>query len=68
MQWWTYSNDKAVRELGFEPRPHEETLEDTVAWQLEQLGDRAGGHQLTDVALRSAGSALRVPSRLLGRS
>ena len=31
------------RELGFDPRPHEETLEDTVAWQLEQLGDRARG-------------------------
>ena len=35
MQWWTYRNDKAVDELGFEPRPHEETLEDTVRWQLE---------------------------------
>src|SRR5262245_36808041 len=38
MQWWTYRNDKAVNELGFEPRPHEETLQDTVAWQLADLG------------------------------
>jgi len=67
MQWWTYRNDKAKRELGFAPRPHEETLEDTVAWQLEQLGDRAAGHSLTDAALRSAGIAWRLPSRLLGR-
>lgn len=41
MQWWTYRNAKARRELGFKPRPHEETLEATVAWHLEQLGSRA---------------------------
>ena len=29
--WWTYRNTKAKRELGFKPRPHEETLEDAVA-------------------------------------
>ena len=66
MQWWTYSNEKARRELGFEPRPHEETLEDTVGWQLDQLGG-AGEHPLTDAALRGAGMALRLPSRILGR-
>lgn len=59
-QWWTYRNDKAVRELGFAPRPHEQTLEDTVAWQLEQLGDRAGGHSLSDTALRGAGAAFKL--------
>ena len=32
---------KAERELGFEPRPHEETLADTIDWQYEQLGERA---------------------------
>jgi dihydroflavonol-4-reductase len=41
MQWWTYRNTKARRELGFKPRPHEETLEATVAWHLERLGGRA---------------------------
>ena len=33
------SQHKARRELGFEPRPHEETLEDAVRWQLEELGN-----------------------------
>jgi dihydroflavonol-4-reductase len=60
MRWWTYSNAKARRELGFSPRPHEQTLEDTVRWQLEQLGSRAEGHELSDLALRGAGAALRL--------
>jgi dihydroflavonol-4-reductase len=60
MQWWTYRNDKAVDELGFAPRPHEETLEDTVAWQLKRLGKRAEGHTLSDTALRGAGAALKL--------
>jgi UDP-glucose 4-epimerase len=59
-QWFTYRNDKAREVLGWEPRPHEETLEDTVRWQLEELGRRAEGHQLTDLALRATGTALRV--------
>ena len=40
MQWWTYRNAKARKALGFEPRPHEETLEDAVRWQMAQLGNR----------------------------
>jgi dihydroflavonol-4-reductase len=59
-QWWTYRNDKARRELGWEPRPHEETLEDTVRWQLAELGKRIEGHQLTDAALRATGAAMRL--------
>ena len=43
------------RELGFEPRPHEETLEDAVAWQREQLGGRAPGAGRGDAALRASG-------------
>src|SRR5690606_38432029 len=35
MQWWTYKSTKARRELGFKPRPHEETLVDAVRWQTE---------------------------------
>ncbi|HEX2359842.1 MAG TPA: NAD-dependent epimerase/dehydratase family protein [Solirubrobacterales bacterium] len=66
MQWWTYRNDKAVRELGFKPRPHEETLEETVRWQVEELGDRLSGHTVADAALSGAGAALRLPLRLLG--
>jgi dihydroflavonol-4-reductase len=60
MQWWTYRNDKAVTELGFEPRPHEQTLEEAVAWQLEQLGPRAKGHPLSDAALRGAGTVVKL--------
>jgi dihydroflavonol-4-reductase len=60
MQWWTYRSDKAERELGWEARPHEETLDDTVRWQLDQLGGRAEGHQLQDAALRVTGAALRM--------
>ena len=42
-QWFTYRNDKAREQLGWEPRPHEETLEDTVRWQLDDLGRARGG-------------------------
>jgi dihydroflavonol-4-reductase len=56
-QWFTYRNDKAREELGWEPRPHEETLEDAVRWQIQELGERAEGHQLTDLALRATGRA-----------
>jgi dihydroflavonol-4-reductase len=59
-QWFTYRNEKAREALGWEPRPHEETLEDAVRWQLEQLGDRVQGHRLEDAALRTAGAALRL--------
>jgi dihydroflavonol-4-reductase len=60
MQWWTYRNDKAVRELGFAPRPHEETLEETVRWQLDRLGARARGNPISDTAMRGAGAAFRI--------
>jgi dihydroflavonol-4-reductase len=59
-QWFTYRNDKAREQLGWEPRPHEETLEDAVRWQLEQLGERTEGHRLTDLALRATGRAFRL--------
>jgi len=59
-QWFTYRNDKARRDLGWSPRPHEETLEDTVRWQLEELGERVSGHRLTDLAMRGAGTAFRM--------
>src|SRR3954447_19033521 len=59
-QWFTYRNDKAREKLGWEPRPHEETLEDTVRWQLDALGKRAEGHQVSDAALRATRTALRM--------
>ena len=57
-QWFTYRNDKARDQLGWEPRPHEETLEDAVRWQQQELGERAEGHGLTDLAMRVTGRAL----------
>jgi dihydroflavonol-4-reductase len=66
-QWWTYSTKKAQKELGFAARPHEETLEDTVSWQLEQLGDRVGQARRLDLPLAALGRAAGVADRLLGR-
>jgi hypothetical protein len=61
-QWWTYRNTKARRELGFEPRPHEETLEDAVGWQLEELGNRRPRRSPDRYVLRAIGRAQRVLS------
>ena len=65
--WWTYSNAKARKELGFAPRPHEETLEDAILWQLDQLGGRGGQRGLERVALGLTGRLLRAGERLVGR-
>ncbi|MGH2988346.1 MAG: SDR family oxidoreductase [Solirubrobacterales bacterium] len=67
MEWWTYSSEKAERELGFRSRPHEETLEETVRWQMERLGNRVGQSQPMMVPLDLAGQALRLGGRVLGR-
>jgi dihydroflavonol-4-reductase len=63
-QWWTYRSTKAKRELGFKPRPHEETLEETVQWQADRLGDRVGRAPRTDFALRVFGRFLQVGDRV----
>jgi dihydroflavonol-4-reductase len=65
--WWTYRNTKARRELGFRPRPHEQTLEDAVAWQREQLGDRRPQAGPERLALRALGRLVRAGERLAGR-
>jgi dihydroflavonol-4-reductase len=66
--WWTCRNAKARRELGWKPRPHEETLEDAVRWQQEQLNGRgpepAGAEALV---LGAIGRAVRAGERLVGR-
>lgn len=57
---WAFVNRKARRELGWRPSPHEDCLEETVAWYREHDGDRlppAGARQ--PVVLRLAGGALR---------
>jgi dihydroflavonol-4-reductase len=38
--WWTYRSAKARRELGWSTRAHEETVEATVQFHRERLGDR----------------------------
>jgi dihydroflavonol-4-reductase len=62
--WWTYRSTKAKRELGFAARPHEETLEDVIAWQAERLGDRVGRAPRTDIALRAFGRMLQLGERM----
>jgi dihydroflavonol-4-reductase len=63
-QWWTYRSAKAKKELGFRPRPHEETLEDTVHWQAERLGDRVGRAPRSDLVLRGFGRVLQLGERV----
>jgi dihydroflavonol-4-reductase len=64
--WWTYRNTKARKELGFEPRPHEETLEEAVRWQAEQLGDRVGQAGPEQLVLGAVGRMRRAAGKLLG--
>ena len=68
MLWWTYRNTRAKQELGFDPRPHEETLTDAVRWQAEQLGDRVGeGGGAEQVVIGALGRALRLGERVARR-
>jgi dihydroflavonol-4-reductase len=60
-QWWTYRATKARRELRWSPRPHEETLEATVAWHFEREHDRIARTR------RSQPLHYRVAGALLGR-
>jgi dihydroflavonol-4-reductase len=63
--WWAYRNTKARKELGFEPRPHEETLDDAVRWQMAELGDRVQrGRRPERIALGAFAGALRAGERL----
>jgi dihydroflavonol-4-reductase len=57
--WWTYRSTKAKRELRWRPRPHEETLEATVAWHLDREHDRiARTRRSQQLQYRVAGAAL----------
>jgi dihydroflavonol-4-reductase len=55
-QWWAYRATKAKRELGWAARPHEETLEATIAWHRERDGAR----------LSAPGSRQPLPFRVAG--
>ncbi len=65
--WWTYRSTKARRELGWRPRPHEETLEATVAWHAEREHDRiARTRRSQPMQLRVAGAAVGVAGSAVG--
>ena len=65
--WWTYRSTKARRELGWRPRPHEETLEATVAWHAEREHDRiARTRRSQPMQLRVAGTAVGVAESAVG--
>ena len=68
MLWWTYRNTRAKQELGFKPRPHEETLTDAVRWQADELGDRVGegGGAAEHLVLGALGRALRLGEKVAG--
>jgi dihydroflavonol-4-reductase len=66
--WWTYRNAKARKELGFTPRPHEETLEDAVRWQMEQLGNRVRlGRGPQELVVAAAAPLVRLGGLVLPR-
>ena len=54
---WAFANDKARRELGWRTSPHEDALEETIAWYRER--DRA--------RLSPPGSRQPLPLRVAGR-
>jgi len=56
--WWTYRSAKARRELGWETRSHEDTVEETVRFHQQRLGDR----------LQPAGTRQPLHWRLLGQA
>jgi dihydroflavonol-4-reductase len=59
--WWTCRSTKARRELGWTTRPHEDTVEATVRWWEERLGDRLRrAPRSQPLALRLAGGLARV--------
>jgi dihydroflavonol-4-reductase len=59
--WWTYRSAKARRELGWTTRAHEETVEATVRFHEERLGDRlTRGGARQPLGWRVVGRAVRM--------
>jgi dihydroflavonol-4-reductase len=56
--WWTYRSAKARGELGWETRPHEDTVEATVRFHQERLG----------AALERSATRQPLPLRVVGRA
>jgi len=66
-QYWTYRSGKARRELGWQARPHEETLADTVAWYLEHEGDRiARSRRSQQMQYKAAGAFISAGEGVVG--
>jgi dihydroflavonol-4-reductase len=66
-QWWTYRSTRARRDLGWTARPHEETLEATVAWHLEREQDRiARTRRSQQIQFRLAGVAIGATETAVG--
>jgi dihydroflavonol-4-reductase len=71
-RWWTYRSSKARRELGWRARPHEETLEATVAWHMEREHERIARtrrsqqlqYRVADVTVGAAEEAVGLLRRL----
>ena len=64
-QRWAYRSTKARKELGWTTRPHEETVERTVAWYLDREGDRLRrSSRRQPLGLRLAGQAVRQIERV----
>jgi dihydroflavonol-4-reductase len=67
-KWWTYRNTKAKRELGFKPSPHEEALEETIAWYREREGSKlASPGARQPLGFRVAGFAVDQVSGVASR-
>jgi hypothetical protein len=57
---WAFSSAKAKRELGWRTSPHEDCLEETIAWYRDRDAERVsppGSRQ--PVALRLTGAVVR---------
>ena len=64
---WTYRATKAQRVLGWRARPHEETLEATVAWHLEREHERiARTRRSQPLQYRVMGAALGATEGAVG--
>ena len=64
--WWTCRSGKARRELGWTTRPHEDTVEDTVRWWEERLGERLRDAPRSQPAVwKLAAEAARVVRRVV---
>ena len=61
-QNWNYSSRKAERELGYRPRPHEDTVRETIGWYRDLID---GG--VLDDGARSALSLGAAGMRLAGK-